>query len=136
MNQGRIWCVVNPTVGLPLFLGSVAGISLVVHACLMTQTNWFSFYWNGSFKEPPNSNRHVSENVTPAPAAIVKPQGSPAFAITVAPVPPAPGKTETAFVITVTPSPGSPQTAQTITTPPIGRTEASTLALAKPPPER
>jgi light-harvesting protein B-800-850 alpha chain len=31
MNQGRIWCVVNPTVGLPLFLGSVATISLLVH---------------------------------------------------------------------------------------------------------
>ena len=23
MNQGRIWCVVKPTVGLPLFLGTV-----------------------------------------------------------------------------------------------------------------
>ena len=31
MNQGRIWCVVKPTVGLPLFLGSVAIISLLVH---------------------------------------------------------------------------------------------------------
>ncbi|NEP82323.1 MAG: light-harvesting protein, partial [Okeania sp. SIO3B3] len=30
MNQGRIWCVVNPTVGLPLFLGGVAAISLIV----------------------------------------------------------------------------------------------------------
>ena len=27
MNQGRIWCVVNPTVGLPLFLG---GTSLLI----------------------------------------------------------------------------------------------------------
>ncbi|MCY4264457.1 MAG: light-harvesting protein [Gammaproteobacteria bacterium] len=31
MNQGRIWCVVNPTVGLPLFLTSVALTSLAVH---------------------------------------------------------------------------------------------------------
>ncbi len=28
MNQGRIWTVVKPTVGLPLFLGSVAVTSL------------------------------------------------------------------------------------------------------------
>jgi hypothetical protein len=30
MNQGRIWCVVSPTVGLPLFLGAVAVISFTV----------------------------------------------------------------------------------------------------------
>lgn len=45
MNQGRIWCVVNPTVGLPLFLGSVAITSLIVHACVMTHTTWMSNYW-------------------------------------------------------------------------------------------
>ena len=31
MNNGRIWCVVKPTVGLPLFLGGVAVIALTVH---------------------------------------------------------------------------------------------------------
>ena len=30
MNQSRIWLVVKPTVGLPLFLGTVLVISLVV----------------------------------------------------------------------------------------------------------
>jgi light-harvesting protein B-800-850 alpha chain len=45
MNQGRIWCVVNPTVGLPLFLGSVAVTSLIVHACVLTHTSWFGNYW-------------------------------------------------------------------------------------------
>ena len=28
MNQGRIWCVVNPTVGLPLFIGSTVAFGL------------------------------------------------------------------------------------------------------------
>ena len=42
MNQGRIWCVVNPTVGLPLFIGGVAVTSLVVHASVMTHTTWMS----------------------------------------------------------------------------------------------
>ena len=28
MNQGKIWRVVNPTVGVPLFLGAVALTSL------------------------------------------------------------------------------------------------------------
>lgn len=47
MNQGRIWCVVNPTVGLPLFLGSVAITSLIVHASVMTHTTWMGNYWQG-----------------------------------------------------------------------------------------
>jgi len=47
MNQGRIWCVVNPSVGLPLFLGGVALIALVVHYALLSNTTWFSQYWGG-----------------------------------------------------------------------------------------
>ncbi len=47
MNQGRIWCVVNPTVGLPLFLGSVALIALIVHYTVLSNVTWFSAYWNG-----------------------------------------------------------------------------------------
>jgi light-harvesting protein B-800-850 alpha chain len=47
MNQGRIWTVVKPTVGLPLFLGSVAVIAILVHAALLSNTTWFPKYWNG-----------------------------------------------------------------------------------------
>jgi light-harvesting protein B-800-850 alpha chain len=38
MNQGRIWCVVKPTVGLPLFLGTVLLISLAVHYSILSNT--------------------------------------------------------------------------------------------------
>lgn len=48
MNQGRIWCVVNPTVGLPLFLGSVTLLSLTVHASVMSNTTWFAEFHQGS----------------------------------------------------------------------------------------
>jgi light-harvesting protein B-800-850 alpha chain len=47
MNQGKIWCVVNPTVGLPLLLGSVTVIALLVHLMLILNTTWFPAYWNG-----------------------------------------------------------------------------------------
>lgn len=47
MNQGRIWCVVNPTVGLPLFLGSVALIALIVHAKVLENVPYFAGYWAG-----------------------------------------------------------------------------------------
>ena len=47
MNQGRIWCVVNPTVGLPLFLGSVALISLIVHYSILSNSSWFPAFFGG-----------------------------------------------------------------------------------------
>lgn len=50
MNQGRIWCVVKPTVGLPLFLGAVATTSLIVHAAILFNTDWYPAYYNGGKK--------------------------------------------------------------------------------------
>ena len=31
MNQSRLWLVVNPSLGIPIFLGAVAVVSLTVH---------------------------------------------------------------------------------------------------------
>jgi light-harvesting protein B-800-850 alpha chain len=50
MNEGKIWTVVNPNVGVPLFLGSVAGIALLVHFAILTHTTWFSAYWQGGHR--------------------------------------------------------------------------------------
>lgn len=50
MNQGKIWRVVNPTVGVPLFLGSVALTSLFVHYQLLTHTSWMPAYYQGGQK--------------------------------------------------------------------------------------
>ena len=47
MNQGRIWTVVKPTVGLPLLLGSVTVIAILVHYAVLSHTTWFPKYWNG-----------------------------------------------------------------------------------------
>jgi light-harvesting protein B-800-850 alpha chain len=47
MNQGRVWTVVKPTVGLPLLLGSVTIIAILVHYALISHTTWFPKYWNG-----------------------------------------------------------------------------------------
>ncbi|WP_374332349.1 light-harvesting protein [Aestuariivirga sp.] len=63
MNQGRIWCVVNPTVGLPLLIGSVAVTSLVVHAEILSNTTWMSSYWQGA------AAKTASADTTIAPVA-------------------------------------------------------------------
>ncbi|MDJ0777155.1 MAG: light-harvesting protein [Gammaproteobacteria bacterium] len=47
MNQGRIWCVVHPTVGLPLFLGAVALISFVIHFAVLNNVDWFAKFMAG-----------------------------------------------------------------------------------------
>lgn len=48
MNNGRLWTVVNPTVGLPLLLGGVITVSLIVHASVLTNVEWFAAFWNGA----------------------------------------------------------------------------------------
>jgi light-harvesting protein B-800-850 alpha chain len=51
MNQGKIWLVVKPTVGLPLFLGGVTVIALSVHAAILTHTEWYPGYYSGKAKK-------------------------------------------------------------------------------------
>jgi light-harvesting protein B-800-850 alpha chain len=46
-TNARIWTVVKPTVGLPLFLGGVATIAVLVHLALLSHTTWYGGYWNG-----------------------------------------------------------------------------------------
>ncbi|MEO0576973.1 MAG: light-harvesting protein [Pseudomonadota bacterium] len=47
MNQSRMWLVVNPTIGLPLFLGGVALISFTVHFAILDNTSWFPAFFGG-----------------------------------------------------------------------------------------
>ena len=47
MNNGKMWCVVNPGVGIPLILGGVAVVSLTIHFTVMTHTTWFSAFFGG-----------------------------------------------------------------------------------------
>nr|WP_294505205.1 light-harvesting protein [uncultured Rhodopila sp.] len=47
MNQGRLWTVVNPSIGLPLFLAAVAITSVIIHLALLTHTTWLPAYYNG-----------------------------------------------------------------------------------------
>jgi light-harvesting protein B-800-850 alpha chain len=50
MIYGKLWLVVKPSVGVPLFLGAVAVGSFAVHAALLTNTTWVKAYLNGNTK--------------------------------------------------------------------------------------
>lgn len=65
MNQAKIWLVVKPTVGLPLFLGAVAVTSLLVHTAILNNTAWFPAFFNG--KAAPAA---VAAAPAAAPAAV------------------------------------------------------------------
>lgn len=67
MNQGKIWLVVKPTVGLPAFLGGVAIIALVVHAAVLTNTAWYPAYYSG--KAAVAAAMPKTAAATPAPVA-------------------------------------------------------------------
>jgi light-harvesting protein B-800-850 alpha chain len=71
MNQGRIWLVVKPTVGLPLFLGGVAAIAVLVHSAILTHTDWFPAYYNGHQKAKPVAAAPVA---SPTVATVTPPQ--------------------------------------------------------------
>ncbi|MEM1436241.1 MAG: light-harvesting protein [Pseudomonadota bacterium] len=47
MNQSRMWLVVKPSVGIPLFLGGVVIMSLVVHGSILLNTTWFPAFFGG-----------------------------------------------------------------------------------------
>ena len=97
MNQGRIWCVVNPTVGLPLFLGAVAVTSLLVHGAVLSHSTWYgALYQGGKGKTALGDS---SSSVASLPA-----KSDAAFVIAVTPVASTTAKGETSFVVTVTPN--------------------------------
>ncbi len=99
MNQGRIWCVVSPNVGLPLFLGSVATLSLIVHYSVLSHTTWIQTYWNGGQK----AKVSLMDTTSPLASATAT-KDAPAFTVTVAPVASTTAAGETAFVVKIGPS--------------------------------
>ena len=68
MNQGKIWLVVKPTIGLPLFLGGVTVIALSVHAAILTNTDWYPAYYSGKAKAKPTASVPATQT-TPVAAA-------------------------------------------------------------------
>jgi light-harvesting protein B-800-850 alpha chain len=95
MNNGRIWCVVNPTVGLPLFLGSVALISFTVHFAVLNNTGWVADYWKGKSRTAPRA-----DTATIPPVAL-RADGNTTFVLNVAPA--GTGDAVKQIVVTVTP---------------------------------
>jgi len=124
MNNGRIWCVVNPTVGLPLFLGSVALISFTVHFSVLNNTTWVSDFFKGK-----------SRTAARADTASIKPvalraDGNTTFVLNVAPA--STGEAVRQIVVTVTPQ-GTASVVDSPTRAIAGATEDTARVVDSPP---
>jgi len=51
MIYGKMWCVVKPSVGIPIIIGAVAIASFSVHLALTMNTTWVKDFLNGSAKK-------------------------------------------------------------------------------------
>lgn len=47
MNNAKMWLVVKPTVGVPLFLTAVAVGSFAVHVAVLSKVSWYNDYLTG-----------------------------------------------------------------------------------------
>jgi light-harvesting protein B-800-850 alpha chain len=67
MNEGKIWTVVKPSTGVPLFLGTIVVMVFTVHYAILSHTTWFSAYWQGGAKAPGMAS--TAPMIETAPAA-------------------------------------------------------------------
>ena len=77
MNNAKMWLVVNPTVGIPLFLGAVAVGSFSVHVAVLSNTTWVSDFLSGqplgtgsAAIEQPASSTDLANRVVIDPSAM------------------------------------------------------------------
>jgi light-harvesting protein B-800-850 alpha chain len=61
MIYGKMWTVVRPTVGIPLFLGAVAVGSFSVHLALLNNTTWVKAFLEGG-----QSTKSAATSMAPA----------------------------------------------------------------------
>jgi light-harvesting protein B-800-850 alpha chain len=48
MNNAKMWLVVQPTVGVPLFLAGLAVASFAVHVAVLSNTTWVADFLSGN----------------------------------------------------------------------------------------
>jgi light-harvesting protein B-800-850 alpha chain len=69
MNNAKMWLVVKPTVGVPLFLGAVAVGSFAVHVAVLTNTTWVADFLSGSSAGGETAALATEQAILPASGA-------------------------------------------------------------------
>jgi light-harvesting protein B-800-850 alpha chain len=75
MNNAKMWLVVKPTVGVPLFLSAVAIGSFAVHVAVLTNTGWVGDFLTGRGINAQKSASIVLPDTGTQQAQLVLPDG-------------------------------------------------------------
>lgn len=85
MNNAKMWLVVPPAVGVPMFLGAVAVGSFAVHVAVLSNTSWVSDFLSG--QELGSGDMAAANMMAPqtntAKASYVMPQSDGSLAVTI-----------------------------------------------------
>jgi light-harvesting protein B-800-850 alpha chain len=68
MNNAKMWLVVKPTVGVPLFLGAVAVGSFAVHVAVLSNTTWVADFLSGASAASGSATLQTERAIVPASA--------------------------------------------------------------------
>ena len=71
MIYHKVWLVVKPTIGIPVFIGAVAITGFAVHVAVISQVDWYKGYANGT---PVATKKAEAQTTT---AAVVVPEQKP-----------------------------------------------------------
>jgi light-harvesting protein B-800-850 alpha chain len=74
MIYGKMWLVVKPSVGIPLFLSAVAIGSFAVHVALVTNTTWVKKFLEGT---PPAAKAALLDSSDAATKVAIAPTLAP-----------------------------------------------------------
>ena len=97
MNNAKMWLVVPPAVGVPVFLGAVAVGSFAVHVAVLSNTSWVADFLQGqplgsgdaqaaaALQTETEANTAKASYVAPSPqgdtVTVIMPDGTTATAI-------------------------------------------------------
>lgn len=70
MNNSKIWLVVKPTVGVPIFLGAVAVGSFAVHVAVLTNTSWVDDFLQGKELGSSSAALETEQTILPVRADV------------------------------------------------------------------
>ncbi len=70
MNNSKIWLVVKPTVGVPIFLSAVAVGSFAVHVAVLSNTTWVSDFLSGNELGSSSAALETEQTILPASADV------------------------------------------------------------------
>jgi len=72
MTNGKMWLVVNPTVGIPVFFAGIVVASLSIHTAILLNSDFFPAFLKGGSKAA------AAAAAAPAAAPAVAPAAAPA----------------------------------------------------------